>query len=72
MRNEHKNWALTRKPPETPITSKTLLDWTFYNQGAQTLVEGIVVEGKNTENEFSVQNSKALEEIIYDNTGPAL
>lgn len=31
MRNEHKNWALTRKPPETPITSKTLLDWTFYN-----------------------------------------
>lgn len=44
----------------------------FTIQGAQTLVEGIVVEGKNTENEFSVQNSKALEEIIYDNTGPAL
>ena len=31
MRNEHKNWTLMRKPPETPITSKTLLDWTFYN-----------------------------------------
>lgn len=31
MRNEHKNWALMRKPPETPITSKTLLDWTSYN-----------------------------------------
>lgn len=31
MRNEHKNWALMRKSPETPITSKTLLHWIFYN-----------------------------------------
>ena len=44
----------------------------FTIRGAQTLVEGIVVEGKNIENEFSVQNSKALEETIYDNTGSVL
>ena len=30
-----------------------------------------MVEAKNTENEVTLQNSKALEEIIYDNTGSA-